>query len=68
MSKNCRACAFSVVDPASAYGTDAVCVHPSAVPWNQRAREASAEGGHCGPARPKFKQHPWRKENGDLRP
>jgi hypothetical protein len=29
-------------------------------------RRAAAEGGHCGPERPKFKQHPLRGPNGEL--
>lgn len=47
---------------------DFCCGHADAGPVGTYVRVAAAEGGHCGPTRPKFQQHPLRQENGDLKP
>lgn len=62
-TENCYACAYSYMEPDS----DLVCGHNDAGMLGTYARHAAAEGGHCGPRRPKFKQHPLRNADGSLK-
>lgn len=64
VQKNCHACAFSYMEPDS----DLVCGHADAGLMGIYTRHASAKGGHCGPDRPKFEQHPLRNPDGSLPP
>jgi len=61
--KNCKACSYCYMEPDS----DFTCGHPDAGTFGTITRIAAAPGGHCGPDRPKFEQHPLRKLNGDLK-
>ena len=59
---NCRACKFCYLDDM-----DFICGHSNAGQFGKLVRITSSENGHCGINRPKFKQHPLREENGDLK-
>ncbi len=61
--KNCRACRFCYMEPDD----DFVCGHKDAGQFGIYTKHAAAKGGHCGPERPKFEQHPLRHPNGDLK-
>ncbi len=68
---NCRACRFSFMGPNDSL---LVCGHPDAGPigrYTQSIRNigtgAAEIEGHCGPARPKFEQHPLRNPDGTLK-
>lgn len=63
VDKNCQACKHCFMEPDS----DFVCGHPDAGPLGSYIRNAADFGGHCGPERPKFEQHPNRWPNGDLK-
>ncbi len=43
------------------------CGHPDAGAFGIYTHRATAEGGHCGPERSKFKQHPLRNADGTLK-
>lgn len=61
--KNCAACAHSFMEPDD----DLTCGHKDAGPVGIYTRHAAGKGGHCGPERPKFEQHPGRNPNGTLK-
>lgn len=46
---------------------DLTCGHPDAGVVGKYTRVAAGDGGHCGPARPKFEQHPLRNSDGSLK-
>jgi len=46
---------------------DFCCGHPDAGAFGTYVRSAASPGGHCGPERPKFEQHPLRKPDGLLK-
>ena len=64
MDKNCAACAHSYMGPGD---DELVCGHNAAGMMGKYARVASEKGGHCGPDRKKFEQHPNRNEDGSLK-
>lgn len=61
VTPNCQACASCYLDQM-----DFVCGHPDAGVFGKLVRVAVSPEGHCGPDRPKFKQHPLRKPDGSL--
>lgn len=61
--RRCRACRHCFMEPDD----DLCCGHKDAGPMGTYIRRAAAEGGHCGPDRPKFEQHPFRLPSGLLR-
>jgi hypothetical protein len=61
---NCKACAHSYMEPDD----DLTCGHKDAGSMGTYTKHAAAPGGHCGPARPKFEQHPGRNADGTLKP
>lgn len=63
LKKPCTACRFSYMEPDS----DLICGHKDAGTFGINARIASSKDGHCGPARPKFEQHPLRNTDGGLK-
>lgn len=63
-SDNCQACAFCYMEPGD---MNFVCGHKDAGIMGLYIHHAVKEGGHCGPNRPKFKQHPLRNPNGTLK-
>lgn len=63
-TKNCHACAYSFMEPSD---MNLTCGHPAAGSFGVYTYRAAAEGGHCGPDRLKFKQHPLRNEDGTLK-
>jgi hypothetical protein len=64
MTKDCKACAYCFMEPSDMNFT---CGHPDAGTLGLYVHRATAEEGHCGPELLKFKQHPLRKPNGDLK-
>lgn len=62
--KRCDACAHCYMEPDD---MNFVCGHPDAGTFGLYTRVAAGPGGHCGPERPKFKQHPLRKSDGSLK-
>jgi len=60
---NCHACAYSFMEPDD----DLTCGHPDAGSMGLYVHHAAAPDGHCGPTRPKFKQHPGRHPSGHLK-
>ena len=63
MNKNCKACRYCFMEPSD---DQFCCGHPDAGPLGIHTVHAAGEGGHCGPDRPKFEQHPCRTPTGDL--
>lgn len=63
VAKNCQACAHCFMEPDD----DFCCGHPDAGTMGIYVKHAAAPGGHCGPARPKFEQHPGRNPDGTLK-
>lgn len=61
--KNCKACTHSFMEPDD----DLTCGHPDAGVMGIYVQHARAEKGHCGPALPKFEQHPLRNSDGSLK-
>lgn len=59
----CEACKFCGCEPDD----DFYCGHPDAGPMGLYLKHAAAPGGHCGPAHPKFQQHPGRNPDGSLK-
>jgi hypothetical protein len=47
---------------------DFCCGHPDAGEVGTYVKRAAVEGGHCGPERPKFEQHPLRTADGYMKP
>ena len=64
LTKNCLACRYSFMEPDD----DLTCGHPDAGLVGLYVKHAAAPGGHCGPSRPKFDQHPLRNPDGTLKP
>lgn len=68
--KNCWACKHSGIEPDD---QRLICGHPDGGPFGKWAETigtsmgASDVGGHCGPERSKFEQHPHRNPNGTLK-
>lgn len=62
-SPNCQACAHSYMEPDD----DLTCGHKDAGSMGLYTHHAAGVGGHCGPARPKFEQHPGRNPDGTLK-
>lgn len=62
-ARNCFACAHSFMEPDN----DLCCGHDDAGIVGTYTRRAAAPGGHCGPERPKFQQHPLRNPDGTLK-
>lgn len=56
----CEKCAHCYMD----MDMDFICGHPDAGAFGKFLRVATAKDGHCGPERPKFKQHPKRVGSG----
>ena len=63
MLRGCKACRYCFMEP----GDDFCCGHPDAGPVGTYTKHAANVGGHCGPSRPKFQQHPSRTPDGLLR-
>lgn len=63
IQKNCHACRYSYMEPDD----DLTCGHADAGTFGLYTRRAAAQGGHCGPSRPKFEQHPLRNVDGTLK-
>lgn len=59
----CLACRYCFMEPDD----DFCCGHPDAGPVGTYVNRAVADGGHCGPSRPKFEQHPLRNSDGTLK-
>lgn len=62
-SRNCQACAHSYMEPDD----DLTCGHPDSGPMGLYTHHAAGSGGHCGPDRTKFAQHPGRNPDGTLK-
>ena len=63
IASTCLACKFCFMEPDD----DFTCGHPDAGPMVKYVRVAASSGGHCGPERPKFEQHPLRTPEGGLK-
>lgn len=61
----CHACAYSGMEPDGP--PELICGHDDAGGFGIFTRLAAGPGGHCGPDRPKFEQHPLRNSDGSLR-
>jgi hypothetical protein len=59
----CQACRWCFLEPDD----DFCCGHPDAGEAGTYIKHAAREGGHCGPERPKFEQHPHRTPEGALK-
>lgn len=65
-TKNCQACSFCYYEPDADYP---ICGHPDSGTMGLfvgNGRGPDSPGGHCGPERTKFKQHPLRTPEGNL--
>lgn len=65
--KNCKACAHCGSEPDEPYP---ICKHPDSGTMGLyvgNGRGPDSAGGHCGPGRTKFEQHPLRTPNGELK-
>lgn len=73
--RKCLACASCFMEPddmnftcghkdAGPYG---IYIHHATAPESERKEGAAPGFGHCGPARSKFKQHPDRHPNGNIK-
>jgi hypothetical protein len=71
MKTNCYACTHSGMEPDG--DPRLICYHKDAGTFGKWAETigtstgASDVGGHCGPERPKFEQHPHRNADGSLK-
>lgn len=65
-TKNCQACSFCYYEPDADYP---ICGHPDSGTMGLfvgNGHGPDSPGGHCGPDRTKFEQHPLRTPEGNL--
>lgn len=65
-SRNCQACSFCYYEPDADYP---ICGHPDSGTMGLfvgNGHGPDSPGGHCGPERTKFEQHPLRTPEGGL--